>query len=181
MPERLERLDLEAARQEADKEEGNGRVRALCLADQLASDGKLWLCRLDMAEFLAIAWQEDNNTRYVTTAAPKRTLGAVGEQIRVGFGGFEGLIARSAIPGQLKPEWFRKCADVSANFDWLKWTKPWLVPAKGSERRNSQETTLYVCEGVHRTIALAVGLLNGSIEWSPVLAIIAEERPAECC
>jgi hypothetical protein len=30
---------------------------------------------------------------------------------------------------------------------------------------------------VHRTIGLAVGLLSGSIEWSPVLAIIAEERP----
>ena len=181
MPQRLRTLDHGTALEAADQEEGNGRVRARCLAVRLAPGGKLWLSRLNQAEFLDVAWQEDNNTRYLTASLPRRTLSRVAERILSEFGSFEKLVGTAPIPGQLSPEWFQKCADLAREFDWEKWTKPWLVPAKPSERRGSPETTLYVCEGAHRTIVVAVGLLDGSIDWKPLVAIEAEERLAECC
>lgn len=181
MPERLKQLDHATANWEADQEEGNGRLRARCLADRLAPTGKLWLTRFHQTEFLGIAWQEDDNTRYLSRSLPTRTLGAVAERILAEFGSFEDLASAPAIPGQLDPRWFRRCADLAGEFDWEKWTKPWFVPAKPSEQRNSSRTTLYVCEGVHRTIVVAAGLLSGTIEWMPMLAIEADERIDDCC
>lgn len=181
MPERLQQLDHPTAVAEADREEGNGRVRARCLADRLAASGKLWVSRLDREEFMNLAWQEDDNTRQLTATLPSRTLAAVAERILNDFGSFDELLAADPLPGHLNPEWFRRCAELSRVFDWEKWTKPWLVPAVASERRNSPGTTLYVCEGVHRTMVVAVGLLNGQIEWVPMQAVEAEERPEGCC
>jgi hypothetical protein len=181
MSERLQPLDYPTAVAEADREEGNGRMRARCLADRLAASGKLWVSRLDREEFMDLAWQEDDNTRHLTASLPSRTLAAVAERILIDFGSFEGLLAADPIPGHLNPEWFRKCAELSREFDWQKWTKPWLVPAQANELRGSPRTTLYVCEGVHRTIVVAVALLSGSIDWAPMDAIEAEERLDGCC
>lgn len=181
MPQRLQHLSLEAALAEADKEQGDGRVRARCLAERLAPRGQLWVSRFDQAEFLSVAWQEDDNTRYLTSSAPRRTLRTVAERILSEFASFGALVAAEARPGELDPAWFRTCADIALEFDWAKWTKPWFVPASANEIRKSPETILYVCEGVHRTIVAAVMLLNGSVEWSPMLAIEAGERLAECC
>lgn len=181
MPEKLRQLDHPAAITEADREEGNGRVRAGCLTDRLAVSGKLWVSRLDREEFMGLAWQEDNNTRHLTATLPSRTLAAVAEKILNDFGSFDGLLAADPIHGQLNPKWFGKCAELSQAFDWQKWTKPWLVPAHANERRGSPDTTLYICEGVHRTMVVAVGLLNGSIAWVPMEVIEAEERLDDCC
>ena len=154
MPERLQQLDHPTAVTEADREEGNGRVRARCVADRLAGSGKLWVSRLDREEFMDLAWQEDDNTRHLTATLPSRTLAAVAERILDDFGSFDGLLAADPVSGHLNPEWFRKCAELSQVFDWQQWTKPWLVPAQWNERQGSRRTTLYVCEGVHRTIVV---------------------------
>jgi hypothetical protein len=97
------------------------------------------------------------------------------------FGSFEDLSAATPQPRNFNPAWFKRCADLAQEFDWAEWTKPWLVPAIGSESRNSPGTTLYVCEGVHRTIVLALGLLTGTIVWRELHVVEADERPADCC
>ena len=165
MSERLYQLDHAAAIEQADREEGNGKVRARCLADRLAPAGSLWVSRLDQEEFLSLAWQETDHTRQLTEPSP-RTLGAVAERMLDQYGSFDGLVSAPQIPGRLDPNWFTKCAELAREFDWSKFGKPWLVPAKASERQGSPETTLYVCEGVHRTIAVAAGLLNRTVAGS---------------
>ncbi len=180
MPERLHQLGHEEAIGEAEREAGNGVVRARCLADQLAPAGSVWVSRLSQDEFLSLAWQETNHTRQLTEPPP-RTLRAVAERILDQYGTFDRLVSTRPIPGRLDPTWFATCAELARTFDWDKFGKPWLVPAKASERQRSPETTLYVCEGVHRTIVVAVGLLNHTIVWEPMLAIEAEKRLDDCC
>ncbi len=180
MPEQLLQFDHAAALEEADREQGNGKVRARCLADRLAPAGSLWVSRLDQEEFLSLAWQETDHTRQLTEPPP-RTLRAVARRLLDQYGSFERLVSALPIPGRLDPNWFASCAELARAFDWDKFGKPWLVPAKSSERQRSPETSLYVCEGVHRTIVAAVGLLDRSIDWRPVVAIEAEERVDACC
>ena len=129
---------------------------------------------------LGLAWQETDHTRELTEPPP-RTLRAVAERILDQYGSFDRLVSVPPIRGRLDPKWFAICAELARTFDWDKFGKPWLVPAKAGERRGSPETALYVCEGVHRTLVVAVGLLNRTVEWRPMLAVVAEERLEDCC
>ncbi len=129
---------------------------------------------------LSLAWQETDHTRQLTEPPP-RTLRSVAERLLDQYGSFERLVAAPPIPGRLDPTWFAGCAELTRAFDLDKFGKPWLVPAKASEQRGSPETTLYVCEGVHRTLVVAVGLLDRKVNWKPMLAVVAEERVEDCC
>jgi hypothetical protein len=180
MPERLYQLDRAAALKEAEREQGNGVVRARCLADRLAAAGSMWVSRLNEDEFLDLAWQETDHTRQLTEPPP-RTLRTVAQRILDQYGSFERLVSASPVCGRLDPSWFASCAALAAAFNWDKFGKPWLVPAKASERQRSPATALYVCEGVHRTLVVAVGLLEGTIAWRPMLAIEAGRRLDDCC
>jgi hypothetical protein len=180
MPVRLLQLDHAAALEEAGREKGNGIIRARCLADQLAPAGLLWVSRLDQNEFLSLAWQETDHTRQLTEPSP-RTLRTIAQRILQQYGSFERLVSAAPIHGSLDPSWFASCPELAAAFSWEKFGKPWLVPATDSERRGSPETALYVCEGVHRTLVAAVGLLDGTVRWKPMSAVVADKRPAGCC
>jgi hypothetical protein len=166
---------------EALHEAGNRGGRALDLVDRFAAAGKLWLCAFgegDGEEFLGIAWQENDDTRYLTPSSSPRTLRAVGERILEEFGSFGALVRAQVVPGALNPHWFEPCAQIERDgFDWHKWARPWLVPAQGDECRHSTDTRLYVWEGVHSSIVLAVGVLSSSIVWQRIEAIVSLERP----
>jgi hypothetical protein len=180
MAERLRQLSLGEALGLADEEE-RGRDRARCLSEQLAEQGRLWLWQLDQSTFLRIAWQEDDSTRLITASAKNRTLGAIADYVFETFGSLDGPLASEPVPRQFQPGAFQRCVDIASSFDLSRWKRPWLVPATGSELRNTPATRFYVCEGVHRTMALALGLKQGSIIWAPIEAIVADDRVPECC
>lgn len=181
MTEPLRPLNLSEALAEADKHDGGGRRRARELAEQFAPVGDIVLRTFGENEreaFLDIAWQEIDATRYLTPSASPRTLRAAATRIRDEFGSFGALVQAEPRPG-LVPEWFGSCVRIEREgFDWSKWLRPWLVPAVDSERRHSPATHLYVWEGVHSTVVLALGLLDGSLVWRPVEAVVSLQRPA---
>jgi hypothetical protein len=173
-------LTLDEALAEADRHRGRGRERLRAVAGKLAPRGKVLVRTLSETareEFLDIAWIEIDETRHLMPEAHPRTLRAVATRIIEEFGSFAALVAAVPQPG-LDPAWFRACADIEREgFDWARWVRPWLVPAVESEKRHSPRTNLYVWEGVHSTIALAVELMRNQLEWRPVEVVCCLEQP----
>jgi hypothetical protein len=169
---------------EADHQTGGGRERVAAIVREFAGLGGLVLRtfgREDQASFLSIACLENDDTREVTEGGP-RTIGVVAARLKARFGSFRGVVSATPVPGRLNPLWFAKCAEIEeAGFDWAKFNGPWLVPACPSERRESADTELYVWEGVHSSLALAMGLITGSITWQPLDAVVSLRRPAPGC
>jgi hypothetical protein len=130
--------------------------------------------------FGALVRQEIPKTKFLSPASSPRTLGAVARRIVDTFGTSEpfGALVRAPSRSDLDPTWFEPCARIEREgFDWSKWVRPWLIPAVEDERRRSPSTTLYVYEGVHSTIALAVALLNESVGWRPLETVVSSRRP----
>ena len=167
-------LPRDEALAEAEFHTGGARRRI----DELIGLDKLRLRTFDdRDDFLHIAFLENDETRYFTPCDGTRTLQAVAQRINAEFGSF-GALALAAPRKGLSPPWFRACADIEERgWSWSEYRRPWLVPAVPSERRFSPETDLYMWEGLHSSITLAVGLLRGTCEWRPVEAIVSLERP----
>jgi hypothetical protein len=111
---RAEQLDHIAAMAEADRHPGGGRDRLRRLVDRGGDAGKLSVVTFeepDRETFLDTAWQEINETRYLTPANLPRTLRAVGARVYAEFGTFAELVARGSRPG-LDAGWFAPCAEI---------------------------------------------------------------------
>jgi hypothetical protein len=170
--ERIRRLALEEAATLARTRGG----RAPELAKECADRGDLYLYGIaEPDQFLDIAWQELAAKTKAITQGGQRTLRDVAQVVLDRYGSFAELIkARPA--ADFDPGWFLSCAEIEAHFDWSRWAEPWLVPATPGDH-GGQTTEWYVWEGVHSTIVLAKGLIDNSIEWQPMEAVVCLHRP----
>jgi hypothetical protein len=169
-------LSLPEALAEADRHRGNGAARCRALAETYAPEGKMvrrTYGDLDREAFLDIAWQEMRATKVLTPAVRPRTLREVARQLDDQFTSFDSVANAPAIPGQLRPDWFRVCAEIEVDgWQWDRSVPPWLIPATISERRHSERTTLYLLEGNHSAAVLAHELYIGKIAWQPVETVV---------
>jgi hypothetical protein len=180
MPTSIRVIEREEALQQADKQ-SVGSARARDVANRFADAGMLHWARFEESEreaFLDIAWQENNDGRYLTRSC-SRTLRSVAVRVFEEFGTFRDLVSAAPIPDEFNPSWFRSCSEIEdEGWAWAKF-QPWLVPAMGTEKRCSVRTQLYPWEGVRSSLVLALGLLTCRVPWQPFDAIICEERPPD--
>jgi hypothetical protein len=126
---------------------------------------------LSLSEALAEADKHRGGGRHRARELADRFAPA-GQLVLRSFGGGE----REAL---VEGEWFEACARIEREgFNWSCWHRPWLVPAVENERRHSPSTSLYVWEESISTVALALQLLDGTLVWRPVEAVVSLQRPA---
>lgn len=171
-------LGLDDALEDAALHGGAAEAKLARIARALAPRGALMLRTFDVDEqedFLDLAWQEIEATRFLTPPDGPRTLRHVAHRIIEEFNDFDGLASAPPRPG-LDPTWFSTCRMIQRSFDWDEVNRPWLLPARPDERRHSPNTHMYISEGVHTTLVIAVGLELGERHWMPLEAVFAGNR-----
>ena len=75
------------------------------------------------------------------------------------------------------PDWFRVCTKINATFDFDRFGWITVVPANDNERRQTPGGSLYVYDGVHKTLVLSKRLVSGESQFRPVEALLVLPRP----
>lgn len=167
---RIERAEVEAAL--AAREQCGHHVDPR-LIDEIRRDGDMFMLRLeDEASFLSLIWQESNPARLLTPPGAPRTLRDIAERmIREGHT-FESLSKGHGRPRtDHHPEWFEPCLRIDQGFDFQEIGWFAVVAATDGERKQSPRGSLYLYDGMHKSLVLAKRLLRGETAFQPVDAL----------
>ena len=124
-------------------------------------------------DFLSLIWQEIDATRFLTPHSLPRTVRDVALRLIEDGRSFDALC--EAQPHQLDPEAFVSFRDMGP-FRWDKVGELVLRFAQPEEAAQSPAGTFYVHDEVHRSLLLALGVLQGTTDFQPITAsLIADE------
>ncbi len=151
--------------------------RRVFSAVQAAED--LFLVRLeDRTSFLSLIWQDIPDTRLLTPFCEPRTLQHVAQRMLDQSWTFERLASDLGKPSEEhKPQWFKQCCPICSHFDFDRFGWVIVVPANDHERQCSPTGSLYIFDGVHKTLVLSNLLLSNVIKYQPIDALLLLPRP----
>ncbi len=149
-------------------------------ASGLHVDGRLWRevdqpgeMFLDILstreEFLRLVWQSSDATRPLTPVGEPRTLSDCANRLSTFGWEFQALVEAGF-------EWFRRCVDIDAAFDYGKMDLVTLTLLNDPERRETPAGNYYIYDGVHKSIVLAKRLLRRETEYEPVQVLLLTPR-----
>ena len=128
--------------------------------------------------FLSLVWQQSDGVRLLAPHGRPRTLRDVAQRMREASSTFEMLASDLGRPkDEHDPDWFRVCAKINAAFDFDRFGWVTVVPANDSERRQTPDGSLYIYDGVHKTLVLSKRLVSGETLFRPVEALLVLPRP----
>jgi hypothetical protein len=131
----------------------------------------------DQETFLSLIWQERDDSRLLTPHDQPRTLRDVAMRIIDGQHTFSSLACDLGRPrDQHRPDWFQKCIPIAESFSYDAFGPVALVPATDGERRQSPNGTFYIYDGIHKTLVLSTLLLNRTLSFRPLDAILLIPR-----
>jgi hypothetical protein len=115
-----------------------------------------------------LVWHSIDKTRILTPSGELRTMRQVGRRFNEKFLNFEEA-KELHHHERYDPSWFKDCP-ATREFDYEK------IGSLVVRRLNSSETdasdgnreAFYICDGCHRMLVLAVGLLRGELEFRPI-------------
>jgi hypothetical protein len=143
-----------------------------------ASAGLFLLTLADEASFLSLVWQQSDGVRLLVPRGRSRTLRDVAQRMIAESFTFERLASDLGRPKEEHdPEWFRVCTPINASFDLGRFGWVTVVPASDSERKESPGGSLYIFDGVHKTLVLSKRLVSGETQFRPVEALLILPRP----
>jgi hypothetical protein len=148
------------------------------LLGEVNKNGQLYVFNLEDEEsFLSLIWQESDPARLLTPRGEPRTLNDVGGRLLSNQHTFEALSKEIGLPRtQHQPEWFTKCLQIDANFDFNMFGWVTLVSPTDKERSQSPEGSFYVFDGIHKTLVLTKRLLKHETCFQPVQALFLVPR-----
>jgi hypothetical protein len=144
----------------------------------VASPGRIFTMTLaTIDEFLNLIWQEACPARLLTPKGESRTLRDVGHRLMGAEYSFESLATGMGLPrSEHHPEWFVPCVAIDRAFDFDQFGWLVLTPATEDERRQSPAGEYYIFDGIHKSVVLAKRLLEGSITFRPLEALLLTPR-----
>src|SRR2546422_11510954 len=143
-----------------------------------ASAALFLLTLADEDSFLSLVWQQSDGVRLLAPHGRSRTLRDVAQRMRGASSTFEMLASDLGRPKEEHdPDWFRVCAKINAAFDFDRFGWVTVVPANDSERRQTPDGSLYIYDGVHKTLVLSKRLVSGETLFRPVEALLVLPRP----
>jgi len=147
------------------------------LMREVISGGKYYLIELkDKESFLSLIWQEIDASRLLTPKNESRCLKDVANRFIKKNYSFTKLSNSMGLPpSKHNPKWFQKCNQMYQSFDYEKFGVITVVPANDIERAQSPEGTFYVYDGIHKSLVLAVKLLEG-YNFNKVKAVLLIPR-----
>lgn len=120
-------------------------------------------------EFLSLIWQSGTATRPLAPEGePRSLLDCAGRLAAVGWS-FKALVERGY-------GWFEKCVAIDRAFDRSKFGWIVVTPPVFSEINETPHGTIYVFDGVHKSIVLAKKLLRDELRWAPIEVLLLEPR-----
>ena len=120
-------------------------------------------------EFFKLVWQSGDATRPLTPVGEPRTLFDCASRLPTFGGEFQTLV-------QAGFDWFRRCVDIDAAFDYGKVGLVALTILNEQEKRETPEGNYYIYDGVHKSIVLAKRLLRGQTEYKPAQVLLLKPR-----
>lgn len=111
---------------------------------------------LTIEQFNSLKWHAIDASRILTPSGECRRLESVAKRA-IALGGLEKVAALS------KRDWFNWCVQVYDNFAYKQMECLIL-------RQESEEWA--ICDGNHRSLVLAIKLLKGEMQYSPVKAFV---------
>src|SRR5713226_3379394 len=137
---------------------------------EIDQPGEMFLGNLaTREEFLRLVWQSTDATRPLTPVGEARTLFDCASRLSKFGREFQPLV-------QAGFEWFRRCVDIDAAFDYGKVGLVALTPLNEQEKRETLAGNYYIYDGVHKSIVLAKRLLRGETEYEPVQVLLLTPR-----
>ncbi len=130
----------------------------------------------DEESFLALIWQDIPQSKILTPRGG-RTLQDVAQRMHNRGLSFRSLVDGQAQGDRYNPSWFKSCVELESHFDYEQFRCLILVHPTDREREQNPGGSMYIYEGVHRSLVLAHLLLMQRIIYRPVEAIFLLPRP----
>lgn len=173
----MKKISKEYAEEKLLQREKNGRRVDPRLKGEVKT-GDLFLITLDDAEtFLSLIWHARSDSRLLTPTGQSRTLRDVAK--RVIDNGYDFAKLSSVLEFKTdghKPEWFRECKDIYDAFDINKFDWIALTPPTNDELKESPNGIFYIYDGCHKSLVLAVRLLEGKEDFKPLECLLLVPR-----
>src|SRR6266851_2524280 len=162
----MNKIDAASVRAILERHEASGLHVDDRLWHEIDQPGEMFLGRLaTKAEFLKLVWQSISDTRPLTPVGEPRTLFDCANRLSTCGWEFQPLVHAGF-------EWFRRCVDIDAAFDYGKVGLVALTPLNEQEKRETLAGNYYIYDGVHKSIVLAKRLLRGETEYESVQVLL---------
>ena len=166
----MNKIDAASVRAILERHEASGLHVDGRLWREVDQPGEMFLGELaTREEFLRLVWQSIPDTRPLTPVGEPRTLSDCANRLSIFGWEFQTLV-------QAGFEWFRRCVDIDAAFDYGKVGLVALTPLNEQEKRETLAGNYYIYDGVHKSIVLAKRLLRGETEYEPVQFLLLTPR-----
>ena len=120
-------------------------------------------------QLLSLVWQSIDDVRpLVPVGAPRRLSDCASRLSQYGWQ-FQTLVDSGF-------KWFEKCVDIDIGFDFAKFGLVVLTPLVDSEKGETLQATLYIYDGVHKTIVFSKKLLRNEVKFEPVEVVLLSPR-----
>jgi hypothetical protein len=130
----------------------------------------------DQATFLSIIWQECDRTRILTPGGSRTLMDVAGRMVDNSWT-FSSLCNHMGFePAWHDPAAFQKFEAISSSFDLDAFDFIAVTPATDSERQQSPRGTLYIFDGVHRSLVLAHRLMTNQSKYRAIEGLLLTPR-----
>jgi len=143
------------------------------LLAEVNNPGEMYLLRLeDEDSFLSLIWQEADPARLLTPRGMPRTMRDVACRLLEGGHTFDTLSSDLGLNrNQHRSEWFEPCRQIDRAFDYSQFGWLVVVPACDSERNQSPSGSLYLFDGMHKSLVLAKRLICRETPYQVIEAL----------
>ena len=148
------------------------------LLAELKKEGEYFMIDLeDEDSFYSLIWQQSDQARLLTPSDQPCCLSDIGKRFNEMNYTFDQLSKPMHLPrSKHDPNWFIACEKIYSTFDIEKFGIISVVPANDNEQKQSTAGSFYIFDGMHKTLVLAVKLLNHEITFSPIKVLLMLPR-----